>query len=47
MAEALAIIGGVGAVCNLVDAIGSVVSLINNLISKWQDAELTLLSMVS
>jgi len=47
MAEALAIIGSLGAICNLVDVIGKVVSLINDLVSKWEDAELTLLSMAS
>lgn len=47
MAEALAIIGGLGAICNLIDAIGNVVSLVNSLISKWEDADLSLLSMAS
>jgi hypothetical protein len=47
MAEALAIIGSLGAICNLVDAIGKVVSHINDLNSKWKEVDLTLLSMAS
>jgi hypothetical protein len=47
MAEALAVIGSVGAICNIVDAISKVISLITDLNAKWEDADLTLLSLAS
>jgi hypothetical protein len=47
MAEALAVVGSVGAICSLVAGIGKVILLITDISAKWQDADLTLLSMAS
>jgi hypothetical protein len=47
MAEALAVIGSVGAICNIVDAISKVISLITDLTAKWENADLTLLGLAS
>jgi len=47
MAEALAVVGSVGAICNLVAGIGKVILLITDLTTKWDDADLTLLSLAS
>jgi hypothetical protein len=46
MAEALAV-GSVGAICSLVAGIGKVILLITDISAKWEDADLTLLSMAS
>lgn len=47
MAEALAIVGSVGAICGLVAGIGKVILLITDLNARWEDADLTLLSLAS
>jgi hypothetical protein len=47
MADALAIVGSVGAICSLVAGISKVILLITDLTAIWEDADLTLLSMAS
>lgn len=47
MAEALAIVGSIGAITSLVAGIGKVILLITDISAKWDDADLTLLSMAS
>jgi hypothetical protein len=47
MAEVLAVIGTIGAVCNIVDVIGKTMSVIGELQSRWKTADLGLLSLVS
>jgi hypothetical protein len=47
MAEVIAIIGTIGAVCNIVDVINKTISLISDVRSKWRTADLTLLSLAS
>jgi hypothetical protein len=47
MAEFIAVIGTIGAVCNIVDAINKTISLIGDVRSRWKTADLTLLSLAS
>jgi hypothetical protein len=47
MAEALAIVGSIGAISSLVAGISKVILLITDLTAVWDDADLTLLSMAS
>lgn len=47
MAEALAVIGCAGAICNVVDGISKIISIITELRTRWEDADLTLLSLAS
>jgi hypothetical protein len=47
MAEIVAIIGTIGAVCNIVDVINKTISLIGDVRSKWKTADLALLSLAS
>jgi hypothetical protein len=47
MAEALAVVGSVGAICSLVAGIGKVILLITDLTAKWEDSDLALLSLAS
>jgi hypothetical protein len=47
MAEALAVIGAVGAVCNIVDVISKTITLIGDVQSRWKLADLALMSLAS
>ncbi|KAF2829614.1 hypothetical protein CC86DRAFT_464147 [Ophiobolus disseminans] len=47
MAETLAVVGSLGAICGLVAGIGKVIALITDLSAKWDGADLTLLSLAS
>ncbi|KAH7073859.1 hypothetical protein BKA63DRAFT_576174 [Paraphoma chrysanthemicola] len=47
MAEALAIVGTIGAVCNIVDVISKTTVLIEDIRSRWKTADLALLSLAS
>ncbi|KAH8710057.1 hypothetical protein GQ44DRAFT_776823 [Phaeosphaeriaceae sp. PMI808] len=47
MAEALAGIGCVGAICNLIECISKIISTIADLTHKWLEAELHILSLTS
>jgi hypothetical protein len=47
MAEVIAVIGTIGAVCNIVDVINKTIALIGNIRSKWNTADLALLSLAS
>ncbi|KAF2826219.1 hypothetical protein CC86DRAFT_455781 [Ophiobolus disseminans] len=47
MAEALAVIGTVGAVCNIIDVIGKTITLVSDIQSRWKTADLALLSLAS
>ncbi|KAH7089580.1 hypothetical protein FB567DRAFT_626907 [Paraphoma chrysanthemicola] len=47
MAEALAIVGTIGAVCNIVDVITKTTVLIEDIRSRWKQADLALLSLAS
>ncbi|KAH8712154.1 hypothetical protein GQ44DRAFT_776179 [Phaeosphaeriaceae sp. PMI808] len=47
MTEALAVIGTIGAVCNIVDVIGKTISIITDVRSRWKTADLALLSFAS
>jgi hypothetical protein len=47
MAEALAVLGSVGAVCNVVSGISKTIAIITDLLARWEDADLTLLSLAS
>ena len=43
----IGVIGAVGAICNIVDAVTKTVSIISDLQTRWEDADLTLLSLAS
>lgn len=47
MAEALAVLGGLGSIFSIVDGISKVIGMISDLRTKWDDADLTLLSLAS
>jgi hypothetical protein len=47
MAEVAAVIGTIGAVCNVVDVTSKTISLIADIRSKWKTADLALLSLTS
>jgi hypothetical protein len=47
MAEALAVLGGLGSIFSIVDVISKVIGIISDLRAKWDDADLTLLSLAS
>lgn len=47
MAEALAVIGTVGAVCNIIDVISKTITLVSDIQSRWKTADLALLSLAS
>lgn len=47
MAEVLGIIGSIGAVVNIIDATSKLIATINDLRARWNDADLTLLSLAS
>ena len=47
MAEVNAVIGTIGAVCNIVDVISKTITLINDVQSRWKTADLALLSLAS
>jgi hypothetical protein len=47
MAELLGVIGGVGAVINIIDGTSKVISAMSDLKSQWKDAHLTLFSLTS
>lgn len=47
MAEALAVIGTIGAVCNIVDVISKTIAVISEYQSRWKTADLALLSLAS
>jgi hypothetical protein len=47
MAEVLAVLGGVGSVCSIVNGITRIVGMISKLQARWGDADLTLLSLAS
>ncbi|KAH7392970.1 hypothetical protein BKA66DRAFT_567695 [Pyrenochaeta sp. MPI-SDFR-AT-0127] len=47
MAEALAILGCAGAIFNVVDGISKIMNIITDLRARWEDADLTLLSLAS
>lgn len=47
MAEALAVLGRLGPIFSIVDGISKVIGIISNLRAKWDDADLTLLSLAS
>jgi hypothetical protein len=47
MAEALAVIGAVGAVCDIVEVISKTITLIGDVQSRWKLADLALMSLAS
>lgn len=47
MAEVLAVIGTIGAVCNIVDVISKTITLISDVQSRWKTADLALLSLTT
>ncbi|KAH7090801.1 hypothetical protein FB567DRAFT_300162 [Paraphoma chrysanthemicola] len=47
MAEALAVLGAVGAVFNVISGISKTIDIINDLTTRWEDADLTLLTLAS
>jgi hypothetical protein len=47
MAEICALIGTIGAVCNIVECINKTINLIGDVRSRWKTAELALLSLTS
>lgn len=47
MADPLTIIGGVGAICNIIEAASKVISTLNSLRHRWATADMTLLSLAA
>jgi len=47
MADPITIIGTAGAIANIIDVLGKIISTIRDLRSQWQDADLTVLCLES
>ena len=47
MAEALAAVGSIGAIVNIIDATSKSISRMNDLHAQWKDADITVLSLAS